>query len=230
MVQGNVRRVHHVRRLDETTFVLRFDRHDLPFEPGQYVSLGIPGSPGGLGSHRAPGPLAMREYSVYSGAGDDFLEVLIREIPGGLVSGALRDCRPGDPLLLDGPYGLFVTDPAQRSTGRYLFVGTGTGIAPFHCFVRTFPAAMDYLLLHGVRTADQRYDHETYDPSRRVTCVSRGPGGDYQGRVTSYLREHPVESDRLCYLCGNSDMIYEAFAILRSQGVPREHLFAEVYF
>jgi ferredoxin--NADP+ reductase len=42
--------------------------------------------------------------------------------------------------------------------------------------------------------------------------------------VTDYLREHPADPAWLCYLCGNCDMIYEAFDILRSQ------LFAEVYF
>jgi len=48
--------------------------------------------------------------------------------------------------------------------------------------------------------------------------------------VTGYLREHPVEPTRLCYLCGNSDMIYECYAILRSYGVPASRIFAEVYF
>lgn len=224
MVQGKVRRVHHVRRLDESAFVLRFDRHDLLFEPGQYVSLGVPASV------TAPGPLAMREYSIYSGSDDDYLEVLVREIPDGLVSGALKRCRPGDPLVLDGPYGLFVTDADHRRSARYLFVGSGSGISPFHCLVRSYSAALDYLLLHGVRYAGELYDHDAFERSRRIACVSRGTGGDYPGRVTGYLREHPVEADRLCYLCGNSDMIYEAFAILRDQGVPREHLFAEVYF
>ena len=35
----------------------------------------------------------MREYSIYSGAADDFLEVLVREIPEGLVSRALEALR-----------------------------------------------------------------------------------------------------------------------------------------
>lgn len=69
-----------------------------------------------------------------------------------------------------------------------------------------------------------------FSPSRFVSCLSRGQGGDYEGRVTGYLRNHPVDPDRRCYPCGNSDMISEAFAILRDQGVPWQHLFAEVYF
>jgi ferredoxin--NADP+ reductase/benzoate/toluate 1,2-dioxygenase reductase subunit len=217
MVNGPAHRVHHVRRLSAGTFVLRFDRHDLHFEPGQYVNLGIPGS------------IARREYSLYSGAGDDFLEVLVREIPGGLVSGALSRCRPGDALAVEGPYGLFTTDPAERTGARYLFVGSGTGISPFHSLTRSYPD-LEYRLLHGVRTAEERHDYRSFEPSRYVACISRGQGGDYAGRVTHYLRHHPVEPDRLCYLCGNSDMIYEAFGILRDQGVPRDRLFAEVYF
>jgi len=217
MVKSPDFRVHHVRHLNPRTFILRFDRHDLEFEPGQYVGLGIPGS------------IARREYTIYSGAGDDFLEVLVREIQGGLVSRALARCEPGEALSVEGPYGLFITDPVQRSRARYLFVGSGTGISPFHCLIRSYPD-IDYRLLHGVRTAQERHEDGAIDPSRYVACVSRGEGGDYQGRVTGYLRSHPTDPDRLCYLCGNSDMIYESFAILRDQGVPRNHLYAEVYF
>jgi ferredoxin/flavodoxin---NADP+ reductase len=209
--------VHHVRRLSPGVFVLRFDRNDLSFEPGQYVNLGIPGS------------IARREYSIYSGIGDDFLEVLIRETSGGLLSPALSRRESGDALIVEGPYGLFVTDLAERSRARYLFVGSGTGISPFHCLVRSYPE-IDYLLLHGVRGAEERHDRPAYPPSRYVACVSRGEGGDYRGRVTGWLRDHPVDPSRLCYLCGNSDMIYEAFVILAEGGVPRNHLFAEVYF
>ncbi|MFI5369755.1 MAG: ferredoxin--NADP reductase [Spirochaetia bacterium] len=212
-----VHRVHHVRRLSPGVFALRFDRHGLLFEPGQYVNLGIPGS------------IARREYSVYSGAGDEFLEVLIREIPGGLVSPALARCQPGDALVVEGPYGLFVIDPEQRSRGRYLFVASGTGISPFHCLVRSNPE-IDYLLLHGVRAAGEQYDRQVFEPSRYVACISGGEGGDFRGRVTHWLRGHPVDASRICCLCGNSDMIYEVFSILRDQGVPRSHISAEIYF
>ncbi|HUI71289.1 MAG TPA: FAD-binding oxidoreductase [Spirochaetia bacterium] len=210
-------RVHHVRLLSEKAYVLRFDRHGLAFEPGQYVNLGVRGS------------INMREYSIYSGWQDDFLEVLVREIDGGIVSRALKTCEPGDPLALAGPYGSFVTDPAERGSAQYLFVGSGTGISPFHCLVRSYPK-IDYLLLHGVRTELESFDLDAFASSRYLSCVSRSRGGAYHGRVTEFLREHPVDPQRLCYLCGNSDMIYEAFSILRSQGVPRDHLRAEIYF
>ena len=197
--------------------MVRFDRRGLVFEPGQHLNLGLRGA------------LAMREYSIYSAAEEDFLEVLVREVDGGAVSPALKRCGPGDRLSMEGPYGIFVTDGHERPAAPYLFVGSGTGIAPFHSIVRSYPD-IHYRILHGVRTEQERYDFEAFDRSRYLCCTSRSSGGDYAGRVTAWLREHPVEPEVRCYLCGNSDMIYEAFAILRGQGVPREHLFAEVYF
>jgi len=210
-------RVHHVKPLGEGVYILRFDRHGLAYEPGQYVNLGLQGS------------IAAREYSIYSASCDPFLEVLIREIEGGMVSRALRRCDPGEQLSVQGPYGNFVTNPEERGRAQYLFIGTGTGISPFHCLVRSFPG-MDYMILHGVRTEKERFDARTFEPLRYLCCVTRSGGGDYQGRVTSYLREYRVDPESRCYLCGNSDMIYEAFAILRNQGVPRDYIHAEIYF
>ncbi len=212
-----VYRVHHVRHLSESASVLRFDRHGFLFEPGQYVNLGLKGS------------IAMREYSIYSGAGDPFLEVLIRAVEGGLVSRALRRCKPGDPLSVEGPYGSFVTDPEERGSAKFLFIGTGTGISPFHCLVRSYPG-IDYMILHGVRTAEECFDSDAFDSSRYLSCVTRSAGGGFPGRVTTRLRERPPDPACRCYLCGNSDMIYEAYAILRGRGVPRDHLHAEIYF
>ena len=215
------RRVQSVRFLTESTFVVRFDRAGMEFEPGQYVSVGVAGD------------INMREYSVYSPADADYLEVLVKLVEGGHVSRALARLEPGSRLEVDGPFGFFLIDDPDRSTRRFLFVSTGTGISPFHCFAGSYPD-LDYTLLHGVRSIDERYEYAAYDPARITTCVSRGAAvgtpGLHAGRVTDYLRAHPVAPDTLCYLCGNCDMIYEAFDILKTHGVPPEQLFAEVYF
>ncbi len=170
----------------------------------------------------------MREYTIYSAPQEDFLEILVKEVPGGTVSRDLRRCRPGDRLQVQGPLGFFTIGRASRGA-PFLFAATGTGVSPFHCFIRSYPS-LDYQLLHGVRYSRELYERDTFDPRRFTGCVTRGQGGDYRGRVTHLLRENPVHPQTLCYLCGSCDMIYEAFDILRAQGVPREHLFAEVYF
>ena len=217
-----IHRVLHVRDISKSAFVLRFSREGLAFRAGQWVNLGLPRS------------RDQREYSLYSSPGDPFLEVLVKEIPEGTVSRALRRCRPGDALEVDGPHGSFSLVEGTRASARFLFVATGTGISPFHCFARDNPG-LDYLLLHGVRDPAELYDCDTFAQERFVPCISRrgiteSTRTSYMGRVTSWLSEQPVEASRYCYLCGNSDMIYEAYALLRKRGVPHSHIFAEVYF
>lgn len=213
-----ITRVVDRRDLTPTTFVLRVERGDLDFEPGQYVTLGRPGS------------LSSREYTVYSSPREPFVEVLVKVVPGGLVSAALHRLDPGDLLEMEGPFGKFRIPPDSRRGRPHLFVATGTGISPFHCFVTSYPD-LEYRLAHGVRGAADLYERETFDRARYVACLSREPGGgDYTGRVSAWLKGEPVLPGTRCYLCGGSDMIYEVMAILRDRGVPREDMFAETYF
>jgi ferredoxin/flavodoxin---NADP+ reductase len=202
--------------LSKHSYVLRLDRGDLDFEAGQYVSVG------------PQDDLNMREYSVYSSPLEPYLEILIREVEEGYVSKLLRRLREGDSVLLEGPFGFFLLDEATRQRPLY-FIATGTGISPFHSFVGSYEG-LDYTLLHGIRNSLEQYEYDAYDRSRLVTCTSRENSGEYHGRVTDYLRGHPVPPAAACFLCGNCDMIYEAFDILQEQGIPHDRLFAEVYF
>ena len=222
---GTHTRVHHVRELTGSTYVLRFDRRGMAFEPGQYVSVGIRGD------------INMREYSVYSSPEDDYLEVLVKEVDAGHVSRKLRRLKPGDEIEADGPFGFFTINPEMRANSPVLFIATGTGISPFHCFAQAYPD-LDYQLLHGIRTLEERYDYDAFNAARVTTCVSReqvDPGNTaapalFAGRVTDYLMLNPVSPKTRCFLCGNCDMIYESFDILKEHGVSPEQLFAEVYF
>jgi len=218
--RGNKEKKHlvqSIRHLTDSVFVLRVDRHGVPAKAGQCCTVGVAGS--GLN----------REYSLYSGSRDPYFEFLIKEVEGGRVSGSLKECRPGDPVELDGPYGRFILRKEEDKSRKYLFVATGVGIAPFHGFVRSCPG-LDYKLLHGVRRLDERYDMDAYEKGRYRSCVSLEEGGDFRGRVTGYLKANPVELGTICYICGGSRMVEEAFGILRSQGIDSDHLFTEVFF
>ena len=214
-------RVLSIRTISPSAYVLRLERGNLAFAPGQYVTLGLAGS------------TARREYSVYSGCRDPFLEVLIKQVEGGTVSRQFARLPTGAVLDCDGPFGYFTIPPARRG-GPLLFIASGTGIAPFRSFARSYPR-LNFRLLHGVRTMTERYDSPEYPPERYLSCLSRvaaadAPRGSYRGRVTDYLRNHPVTPGTACYLCGNSEMIFAAFDILKKQGIAGADLFAEVYF
>ncbi len=207
--------VLRVRTVAPGVSVVRFARNGMEFEPGQHLKLGLAGGD-------------LREYSVYSAVSDDYLEVLIREVSGGLVSSQLCRSGVGSELDVQGPLGAF-TLPDSATGQPFLFVATGTGIAPYHCIVRSRPE-IEYQLIHGIRSCGDRFEAGHYHIKRYVSCVSRGHGGDFPGRVTDYLRRHPVSPGTQVLLCGSCDMIYEAFNILAEQGIPREDVRVETYY
>jgi len=209
-------KVIQTRQLTDSTFVVRLEKNGLEFQTGQFILLGFSNTD-------------RREYSVYSGEREDFLEVLVREVEGGKVSSKLRRLESGDTVQVDGPFGFFKFSPDMYPVKKFLFVATGTGISPFHSFVKTH-AELDYRLIHGVRFANEAYDHDDFQQERVTLCTSGDSDGDFYGRVTAYLAEQNIEKDTNCFLCGNSEMIYEVFDILTAKGIPVSNIYSEVYF
>lgn len=209
--------VLEVRFLTESTFVLKLKRNGFSFVPGQCVNIGLIGQ------------AVNREYSTYSGVNDPFLEFLIKRVDGGMVSTKLSLLDPGDEVTLDGAYGLFTLKKPIDKRKKHLFIGSGTGIAPFHSFVKSNPQ-LNYMMLHGVRFVREQYDKNYYGKGRYISCVSKEPGGDFRGRVTDYLKKNPVKRETICYICGNSSMINDVYDILRDQGVSGTDIFTEVFF
>ncbi len=209
--------ITEVRHLTESTFVLQVERRGLPFQTGQFVLL------------RRPGSIEQREYSVYSGEQDDYLEVLVREIAGGRVTPGLKKLRPGNRLEIEGPFGFFRFQPELFPVQKFIFVATGTGISPFHSFVRTYPG-LDYKLIHGVRHGKEAYEHSHFDKQRVTLCTSGDSTGDFHGRVTDFLETRKIENEVPWFLCGNNEMIQEVFDILTENKVPVKNIYTEVYF
>ena len=210
-------KIKEVRHLTDSTFVLKLDRKELDFQTGQFVLVGTKGA------------VDRREYSVYSGERDDYLEILVREVDGGKVSGKLKRLKEADSVDVDGPFGFFKFDPSTFKTQKFLFVATGTGISPFHSFVKTYPK-LNYRLVHGVRLKEEAYDHADFVKERIVLCTTGSSKGDFKGRVTDFLKDQNIDADTNCFLCGNSEMIYEVFDILGEKGIPTSNIYSEVYF
>jgi ferredoxin--NADP+ reductase/benzoate/toluate 1,2-dioxygenase reductase subunit len=213
----NLHKILEKRELTDSTFVLRFERLGLEFKPGQHISVGPPN-----GIHT-------REYSIYNAPSDDYLEILVKEVIGGLVSPALNHLKVGDSLVVQDPVGYFTLDADKTKKEKFLFIASGTGISPFHSFIQANPH-LNYRLLHGVRYGYEDYERSFYGNGNLVVCSSRDGGGHYQGRVTHYLQEMNLEKDLHCFVCGNCDMIHDVYDILEKKGIPSEQIHAEVYF
>jgi len=146
-----------------------------------------------------------------------------------MVSRQLKTIRHGDPLEVRGPFGFFMGKVSNADSDGFLFISSGTGIAPFHSFVRSFPDAENQII-HGVRNMEEAYDATDYRKDGLIVCTSRDERGNYQGRLTDYLLQAELNPHGQVFLCGNSNMIYDAMDILRARGIPQRQIFTEVYF
>ena len=199
----------------QNTFCLRVERPIDPIKSGQCFNVGIPGMD------------INREYSMYSACDASYLEFLIRVIDDGLVSSHLQKLRVGDVVEVDGPYGEFCIAP-DKLHSKFVFIGSGTGIAPFHSFVKTYPN-LNYTIIHGIRYVNEAYDSGDYQVGKYIACISQNDNG-VSMRVTDYLQSNPIAKDSIVYLCGNRNMIVDAVQILLDQGISGDQIISEVFF
>ena len=210
-------KVKGVKNLTESTYLLSISKNDMNFKPGQHLVAGIEGTKDA------------REYSIYSGQNAENLEILVREVEEGDVSKKLRKVASGERLKIKGPYGFFMYNASPLNHKKFLFIASGTGIAPFHSFVQSYPDA-EYTIIHGIRNCEEAYQRDHYKEGSYVACTSRDINGDYHGRLTDYLRQAELDPESQVYLCGNSEMIVETMRILESKGIKQSQMYTEVYF
>ena len=206
-----------IEHLTDHTFKIRVNRPDIPIKSGQCFNIGLPDLE------------INREYSMYSSADSKYLDFLIRSVEGGLVSSALQKLKPGDLVEIDGAYGEFCLKDPLNNKHEYLFIATGTGVAPFHSFVQTWPT-INYKILHGVRTKDECYHAQAYGENDYISCISQPDNGNKGVRVTDYLSTKELPSNVQVYICGNRNMIIEIFEILNAKGISGDQITTEVFF
>ena len=208
-------KVISLRAVSKTAFVLRFTRENKEFVPGLHISVGLPGS-------------ESRPYSIYSGAESDYLEILVKEVKNGVVTPLLSNLLPGDKVKVGEPRGYFCL-PDDYKGEKVCLIATGTGIAPYHSFIKSIPK-INFHLYHGVRDLNETYDLDCYSRSSVTVCTSRSNDGDIVGRVTEAIKCLNVEDYSLFYVCGSYEMVDDVYEILETKGVYREQIKTEGYF
>jgi ferredoxin-NADP reductase len=161
-----------------------------------------------------------RSYSLASVPDiDDFLELQIRQVPDGQVSGWAAGLQAGDAVTISQAAGQCSYLPG-REEQPLLMVGTGTGLAPLIGIARdalqqghTGPIH----LYHGSSTPEGLYlvDElaamaESHAGFHYHPCVSRGtpPAGVQSGRAADVaLQDHAKLSGWRVFLCGREDMV-----------------------
>jgi len=210
--------VRHVEVIHGELFVLSLERNGLEFEPGDCVAL-----------NTASGQ--SRPYSIASGNREDTLRFVIRKMAGGEVSPWLMNRKPGDVVEVSPPFGWF--RPGQDiADAPFVFIATGTGIAPFLAYRNSFSQKPPVCLLYGIRReADAVGLDRLADWCDLRLAVSREKTPAYHhGRLTGLLDGLSVASGTHYYLCGLESMIAETSSWLEHQGVDLFHIHREVFF
>lgn len=218
---------------------------DLPFRPGQYVTLGLP----------INGRMIERPYSIVSSPEEDSIELFIERVPEGEFSVPLYEIQVGgETAVRKRCKGLFLRD-APVEGRHHVLVSTVTGIAPFVSFVRILRARQErgewtpthrVLVLQGASYArelgysdEMRRHAQEVDWLDFVPTISR-PWEEPEwngevGRAEDVLRKHmdslgmrPEETG--VYLCGNPEMIANARGICRRAGFDDKNVHEEQYW
>ena len=223
---------------------LAFERDDgapFAFVPGQFIQVHF---------HYADGKPTKRSYSVGTvgdGSGPvQRLEIAVSYVDGGAATELLSTLDEGGTIDASGPYGRFCLMDADTNQ-RYLLVATGTGVTPYRAMLPqirklTQSRGCTFALIYGARNETELLYGEEFEAFAREVpgfsfhpCLSRTPRAvprphDRQGRAQVALGElGPNAAHDIAYLCGNPNMVDEAFALLKESGLPVPHIRREKY-
>jgi benzoate/toluate 1,2-dioxygenase reductase subunit len=189
----------------------------LAFLPGQYVNLQVPGTD------------QTRAYSFSSLVKDGSVSFLIRNVPGGLMSGYLTGAaKPGDRITLTGPLGTFYLRDIRRPL---LMLAGGTGLAPFTAMLEKIaaegsphPVHLIYGVTHDADLVDmdKLADFAARIPSFSFAACVASPDSAYpnKGFVTHHITPaHLNDGDVDVYLCGPPPMVEAVNQFIRECGV-----------
>lgn len=218
---------HERRTLNIAVLTLRTSQR-MDYLPGQSVAV-----------ETDVRPQMWRYYSpANSPRSDDTLELHVRLVDGGAVSGALvQAVGVGDVLRLGAPIGRDLVIDHQRDV---LLIAGGTGLAPFKSLVdhaANERSRRRIRLFVGARTRRDFYDMTALqDYARRVPGLTVVPvtsedprfSGE-RGRVVDVALQHGTWPNEEIYLCGSPEMVANSMAALHAAGVPDERIHQEEF-
>ena len=191
-----------------------------------------------------------RAYSManYPDEGDDIVMLNVRiatppprteGIPPGKGSSYIFNCKPGDKVVVSGPYGEFHIQETQR---EMMFIGGGAGMAPLRSHImrllKTDNTDRKMTYWYGARSLREMFYVEDFDElqekhdnfSWHVALSEPLPEDNWKGytgfihqvALDNYLSKHPAPEDIEYYLCGPPMMNAAVLKMLDDLGVDPE--------
>ena len=199
----------------------------------------------------------VRAYSManYPAEGDRFMltvriatppfkpkpQVGFQDVMPGIASSYIFTLKPGDKVLMSGPYGDF--HPIFDSKREMIWVGGGAGMAPLRAQImhmtktlHTTDRVMHYF--YGARALNEVFYLDDFlaiekefpnfkfhlaldrpDPAADAAGVAYTPGFVHEVMYNTYLKDHEAPEDIEYYMCGPGPMSNAVNKMLDSLGV-----------
>lgn len=166
------------------------------------------------------------------------------DVPPGIASSYIFSLKPGDKVLMSGPYGDF--HPIINSKAEMIWVGGGAGMAPLraqimwmlktrHCTDRKMSyfygarALNEVFYLDDFLSLEKEFPNFKFylaldrpDPAADAAGVEYTPGFVHQVMYEKYLKDHENPEDIEYYMCGPGPMSNAVNNMLYNLGVEPE--------
>lgn len=164
----------------------------------------------------------------------------------GVASSYIFSLKPGDKVLMSGPYGTFhVREPLNS---QIIWVGGGAGMAPLRAQIMHLTRTMNVRdrelhYFYGARALNEVFYLEDFmqlerdfpnfhfhlaldrpDPAADAAKVPYTPGFVHQVLYDTYLHSQDTPEDIEYYLCGPGPMSAAVIKMLDELGVPKENI------
>lgn len=171
-------------------------------------------------------------------------QVGFQDVMPGIASSYIFTLKPGDKVLMSGPYGDF--HPIINSKAEMMWIGGGAGMAPLRAQIMYMTKTLhctDRVMnfFYGARALNEVFYLDDFlqlekdfpnfrfhlaldrpDPAADAAGVAYTPGFVHQVIYDTYLKDHPDPEDIEYYMCGPGPMSAAVNKMLDSLGVPPE--------
>jgi len=161
--------------------------------------------------------------------------------PPGIMSSYTFGLKPGDPVVISGPFGEFF---AKETNAEMIFIGGGAGMAPMRSHIfdqfKRLSSKRKVSFWYGARSLREAFYVEDFDMIQRENpnfkwhlALSEPLPEDnwtgYRGFIhqvlyENYLKSHPAPEDVEYYICGPPMMNSAVIKMLHDLGVEDENI------
>ena len=168
-------------------------------------------------------------------------------VPPGIGSTYVFTRKPGDKVMISGPYGEFLLPKDDPDDMEYIFVGGGAGMAPLRSHImhlfKTLKTKREVHFFYGARALVEAFYLEDFaeiekefpnfhfhlaldrpDPAADAAGVKYTAGFVHQVMNDTYLKDHEAPEDIKYFMCGPPMMVGAVNGLLDSLGVPPESI------